>query len=1846
MSYETVEILSTLSISIEDAKKTINAFVDYADKQLSSLNNKFNFGSDTNMFKSITENVKGLVAALDQLEETERKAIVSKQKTVQELSDEERQLQALTEETYRVEAGFHKALTVVDKYEQQMKKTTLTDKEKTNTLELLSDAYQDAMYETQKYISAMEVLTDNTKDKKVQLERIKIIENLTQTYQKLERALENVEHDLNSGVGNKSAKYDTISIDTYEQKIKSLNSSIKILQQTEKNKSLSEQSHANAVKDLTKKYDEQIKTYTSYINKLNAGKRGLDKEGELYANITDKVNKLRLELAKLKTTRDNLQVKNSSSVTGSSFDVTKLRSDVQTLNKLFNAQNISITESQNRLKNLVSGYDKLNAAIITEIDSLKNQQRGLDQSGSSWQNLQVKINAFENEIVQNMVNVENAINKVKTAQTTLNNTEMMSNAKSSFEQTRQEIELLKASFDRFDNTLEQKQNIMTVVGQKYSELISKMEAQRNKLNQLQGTTEKGSTAWKQYQTQIDKVESELRSVQTAQEKTNTAMSNGIAKLKEKIAKENEHANALQSQQSLYHNLQSSLSSTIASYGQFYVVLRQIRNIISTHQEVDAALTETRKVAGLTREEMREFQAESLETADALGVVQTELINATTEFTRLGIAFDEAKKFGELASIGSVVGDIGDSSAVSNYLISSLNGFKELSMTSADATRVLDMFNEVANNTSINFEALGEGTKRFAASMSTAGNSIEQSIGLLTGGYDVTRDAEKVATALNTISLRLRGINDEGEEELELVPKMEETFKKYGLTLLDVTEDGVVGMKSTYEILKDISGVWDDLSKDEFALTNILEAMSGKRHANTLAAILESWDTVEKTIQLAMNSVGSADEEYGYYLESMDAATNRFKNSISQLYQTVISSDALIGLIEQLTELVKTVSQIDPVWFKMLGSFTLTQAATHYLSTGLLGVIKSVTSLTAAFQGVDAMGVALTGTMRTLNLAMGVMGFLPIVAAAVVGVVNWCNKAAESNSVTNKLAEQQNNLNQRMSESDQILTQLTDMTHQMTVGFDEMGNAITQVDMTSYLQTISSLKDLYPELASQIDEVVASYEDEVEVLEKLKDLIREQNIDDHVDALNQNSAALTEAKSKYNELSKELTKSQNALTKMTADGTYAAEQVSFMKTEVQQLTESVNKEQAEIDALTNANQRHIDTLKQMGIEVDIVDGQYVVLRDTVAEVNDIFLQNADALAKNIAAAYDLTTAEGLLAAAFVEMVAKGELSKGTLELLQQRFGETAVASFTSADAIISFSNANNLATVQIVKDNNTWIKSSQAKCEQAIREMKILKQQADSSLKYINQIGEAKYDRLYDKGFDPALSDGVSQSSSYYNNLSNKLAQDIKNAEAELKYYQSITAAVNQLSVPVSSTKVPSSSYSPSSSSGSSGNKGSSSSSSKDNKKEEEKIDYAEKFAGKLQEIAKIEHEIAKIEAQMNGSQSDKERISSLKEVVRQQNLLLNTLKDHQNAIQQEMKTVKVGSEEYNELLDMLRDVELQIIDVTNAQAKFNNEIFNLKKEVEDFDISKLDYELDVLDRLFNRDDISLIEKQEYGNKILSKYEAQKKEITDVIKLLKDQQKYYNENSSEWRDLQQQIWDYELQLIDIEEKKLDITNSINEELLKQQEDYINKQIDLINEELDAKLDAIDKEKEALQNAKKEKEDAEKRKEIEDGIADIKNEMASLSADDSLWAKKRMYELQKALEEKEKQLKDLEEQTEYEKKLAELEEKKQALQEDANKRIDALNKMLEKTKDGFAETVGQFSSDMGRIMDSFAINLSSLLTYGTTTSVPDYSRSTNTYSSNTFNVNINAGNNSNGSQLANDFITSLQARGYKI
>lgn len=54
---------------------------------------------------------------------------------------------------------------------------------------------------------------------------------------------------------------------------------------------------------------------------------------------------------------------------------------------------------------------------------------------------------------------------------------------------------------------------------------------------------------------------------------------------------------------------------------------------------------------------------------------------------------------------------------------------------------------------------------------------------------------------------IRGVSDEGEDLTDLIPTMEKQFNALGLTLRKDNNT----FKSTYEIMKDLSEVWDDMT---------------------------------------------------------------------------------------------------------------------------------------------------------------------------------------------------------------------------------------------------------------------------------------------------------------------------------------------------------------------------------------------------------------------------------------------------------------------------------------------------------------------------------------------------------------------------------------------------------------------------------------------------------------------------------------------------------------------------------------------------------------------------------------------------------------------------------------------------------------------------------------------------------------------------------------------------------------------------------------------------------------------------------------------------------------------------
>jgi DNA polymerase III delta subunit len=81
---------------------------------------------------------------------------------------------------------------------------------------------------------------------------------------------------------------------------------------------------------------------------------------------------------------------------------------------------------------------------------------------------------------------------------------------------------------------------------------------------------------------------------------------------------------------------------------------------------------------------------------------------------------------------------------------------------------------------------------------------------MTAITEQTRNASKSANALKTLGARLRGLDDEGEEIVDLVPKLASQFKALGIEMNDA--DGQV--KSTYELTKSLAEVWPTLTDNQ------------------------------------------------------------------------------------------------------------------------------------------------------------------------------------------------------------------------------------------------------------------------------------------------------------------------------------------------------------------------------------------------------------------------------------------------------------------------------------------------------------------------------------------------------------------------------------------------------------------------------------------------------------------------------------------------------------------------------------------------------------------------------------------------------------------------------------------------------------------------------------------------------------------------------------------------------------------------------------------------------------------------------------------------------------------------
>lgn len=366
-------------------------------------------------------------------------------------------------------------------------------------------------------------------------------------------------------------------------------------------------------------------------------------------------------------------------------------------------------------------------------------------------------------------------------------------------------------------------------------------------------------------------------------------------------------------------------------GSVTTLWHQLQRIPKEVYEIDTAMVELTKVSDASSFEIKKYFDEAAESAKKYGSAVSDMINATADWSRLGYNLPDSKKLAEIATLYTNVGDGIDMSTANEHLISTLQGFK---MTADEAIHVIDSFNEVANTEAINTAGIGEALQRSASSMYAAGNTLEETIGLVTAANAVVQDPDSIGTAYKTISMRIRGAKTEMEElglETEDMIESTATLQKEILALsgVDIMKDKDT-FKSTYQILDELASKWQDLTDIQQA--SITELIAGKRQGNIVSALMSNFETARRATETAINSTGSALEEQEEYEKGIEYSLKRLEAAFQTFSNHILDSGFIKGIVDFGSN---TIEVIDKITSK-LGSLEIIG-----LSAGLFTGLKNV-----------------------------------------------------------------------------------------------------------------------------------------------------------------------------------------------------------------------------------------------------------------------------------------------------------------------------------------------------------------------------------------------------------------------------------------------------------------------------------------------------------------------------------------------------------------------------------------------------------------------------------------------------------------------------------------------------------------------------------------------------------------------------------------------------------------------------------------------------------------------------------------------------------------------------------------
>lgn len=471
-------------------------------------------------------------------------------------------------------------------------------------------------------------------------------------------------------------------------------------------------------------------------------------------------------------------------------------------------------------------------------------------------------------------------------------------------------------------------------------------------------------------------------------------------------------------------------------------IHKVKDGIGFIADLDKAQTNISMIADIGKKEVAGLTDEYSKLAGQLHTTTLEMMGGAEEFLRAGRSVEETKGLLKASTIGGAISGQ-TNEAVSEQLIAITNGFSNMTEQAQKdgksyeevVMHVIDTISTLDNASATSFQEVATAMMRTSSSAQMAGVNFETLASYVATVSATTRkSAESIGESFKTIFARFQDIKQNiNVDDGVTISNVEKSLDKVGVAL----RKDQYHFKEFSQVIEELKPKWKDLNDLEKA--DIAKSLAGTHQRENFLVLMNNLDQVNKLQKEVGKAAGDSEDKFNkIYGNSLEAKVNDLKHAWEEFYQSIISSDALKKVVNDVTYLVKWLDDLTKSSWGVKGSFLVLLPLTIRLAKGFKLVTTAIaggqemklgqmmmTTLFGTMTDGTVKVISLSGALSKLNLVMKslfvtspygwiILGIATALGVGVHAFNKYQEKAKKVKEENEKLTESQKKLNESMS----------------------------------------------------------------------------------------------------------------------------------------------------------------------------------------------------------------------------------------------------------------------------------------------------------------------------------------------------------------------------------------------------------------------------------------------------------------------------------------------------------------------------------------------------------------------------------------------------------------------------------------------------------------------------------------------------------------------------------------------------------------------------------------------------------------------------------------------------------------